>query len=340
MTIITGTTGAYTAKGAYKYGILIFTIFNALSTLSSLMSDYLPAYIESDNLDASSGPGNASIIIDESPHLAYDESAARFQEIELIKLLGGGDVNYAFTARYNNETVVAKIATDKCIFQMDWEIDIFHELNSPPSIPNIPKLKLAIRSIPNPFTDATYLEGLGLSSKVANRFILKRRISVMVMGHLQGRRQPKSIREIRRLMKSLLETIRFAHSRNIIHGDIHGQNYFWDGKRASIFDWNGAFRYEKDKNLIHYPNTAKHLYPPEAWDNKTAVHASVYAFDVYTIGKRLKKLLNKTGVRELKSEDTDRDDKLMALNLVEYLMTPDPYQRPDTNLALSHPFFL
>ena len=136
-----------------------------------------------------------------------------------------------------------------------------------------------------------------------------------------------------------------------------------------MFDWNGAFFFRP--NLpIRYPRTPEHLFPPEAWDNKSAVHASVSSFDVYTIGLLLKRLLkrccnishryfetnhtNTTNIIEpvaaAEAGNTDRDndnnsnnmlddDEILAYNLASYMMTANPFERPDTNQALKHPFF-
>ena len=303
-------------------------------------------------------------------------------DLQLIRLIGNGDVSYGFEARYENRTVIAKIASDNDLYYSDVEIDIFRELKAPPSIPNIPELHLAIRSMPNPFASInnnntdnsnTYLvQDLKLTKSDAKSLVMQQRVSVMVMDLFKNKREPEDLSELRRFMKSLLETMRFVHSRNIMHCDLHELNYFWDGEKAYLFDWNGAFKYAKDKVKIHYPRAPHHLFPPEAWDNVTAVHASVSAFDVYTIGMLLKRYLKSCCGMTLKkfkknrslldandletilrnsSSDNDQphanaplllllDETMVAYDLALYMMTTDPYKRPDTNAALQHYFFV
>jgi serine/threonine protein kinase len=235
--------------------------------------------------------------------LAHSDQAEtkRFrEELELVKLFGKGYVSYAFEAKYQNKTVIAKITSDKFLFYSDLEIGIFEELNAPPTIPNIPQLQMAIRSMPNPFanhladvnkTISFLKKDLGLSRSEAEDLLMKRRISVMVMDLLENHRKPKNLEEIQRLAKSMLETMNFVHSRNIMHCDLHFNNFHWDGERFSLYDWNGGFRYEPDTVMIHYPLMPTHLFPPEAKHNHSAVHTSVYAYDVYTMGRLLKMAL-------------------------------------------------
>ena len=294
------------------------------------------------------------------------------ENLEMVKLIGSGDVSYGFEARYQNRTVVAKVATDKDLYYSDIEIGIFHELNMAPTIPTIPQLQLAIRSMPNPFANhnsinksISYLvDNLGLQKSNAESLVMKRRISVMVMELLKGNRQPKDLEEVQRLMKSLLETMEFVHSRNIMHCDLHNWNYHWDGEKVYLFDWNGAFRYIPNKVWIHYPRAPTHLFPPEAVGNTTAVHTSVYAFDVYSMGRLMKillssccgitfKMLQAASIKAMKEMDepmkttasnTPQDaeyelNAAIAFELAVYMMVSDPYQRPNTTEALQHAFF-
>jgi serine/threonine protein kinase len=322
---------------------------------------------------------------DSSDHTFRDNSdqaeTLLFREnLEIVKLIGSGDVSYAFEARYQNRTAIAKVATDSDLYYSDIEIGIFHELNVAPSIPNIPQLQLAIRSMPNPFANnpsvnssiSYIVDDLGLKQSNAESLVMKRRISVMVMDFLKGNRQPKDLEEVQRLMKSLLETMEFVHSRNIMHCDLHQWNYHWDGGKIYLFDWNGAFRYKPNKVWIHYPRTPKHLFPPEALVNTSAVHTSVYAFDVYSMGILMKKLLSsccgitfkmlqaaaRNAMEEI--EEMDEPTKMattvtfgdntpqeaeyelnaaIAFELATYMMLSDPYQRPNTTEALQHVFF-
>ena len=296
-----------------------------------------------------------------------DQGESRwFQEnLKLRKLVGKGDVSFGFKAKYQNKTIIAKIATDSDLYYSDIEIGVFRELNAAPSIPNIPQLQLAIRSMPNPFasnpkveTSISYLTDLGVKESHAEELVLKRRISVMVMKLLKKKREPKDLLEVQRFMKSLLEAMEFVHSRNIMHCDLHYYNLHWDGEMVYLFDWNGAFRYIPNKVWIHYPRTPKHMFPPEAVHNKSAVHTSVYAFDVYTIGKIMKRLLedccginfemlqkealsvlDEIGNKQKGAVDKAIAEAAVAYELAAYMMHNDPYVRPTTTQALQHAFF-
>lgn len=294
------------------------------------------------------------------------------ENLEIVKLIGSGDVSYGFEARYQNRTAITKVATDEDLYYSDIEIGIFHELNMAPDIPNIPQLQLAIRSMPNPFANSpsvnnsiSYLiDDLGLKKSKAESLVMKRRISIMVMELLKGNRNPKDLEEVQRLMKSLLETMEFVHSRNIMHCDLHQWNYHWDGKKVYLFDWNGAFRYRPNKVWIHYPRAPTYLFPPEAVDNTTAVHTSVYAFDVYSMGRLMKGLLSsccgitfkmlqaaaikaieemdepiKTTTSNTPQESEYELSAAIAFELAAYMMVSDPYQRVNTTEALQHAFF-
>lgn len=279
-----------------------------------------------------------------------DQSQWFEENIELEKLIGNGDVSFAFRANYQNRTVVAKVATDSDLFYSDIEIGIFRELNAAPSIPNIPQLQVAIRSMPNPFDNVPHLvENLGVKASEARELVMKRRISVMVMEDLGKSRLPKDLEEVQRLTKSMLETMEFVHSRNVMHCDLHKYNYHWDGSMVRLFDWNGGFFFHPNLK-IHYPRTPKHLFPPEALHNKQAVHTSVHAFDVYTIGNILKYLLKSCcGIdyemiqREalVKNATKIRSvvDAAAAYELATLMTHEDPYTRPTTTQALQHLFF-
>ena len=128
--------------------------------------------------------------------------------------------------------------SDTDLFYSDLEIDIFRELNRPPTIENIPKLYLAIRSMPNPFAiqnNASYMvDELGMSQMDTDSLLMKRRVSVMAMDMVTASHQPADLPEVKLFIKSLLETIRFTHSRNIMHCDLHRWNYFWDGVKGKV----------------------------------------------------------------------------------------------------------
>ena len=112
---------------------------------------------------------------------------------------------------------------------------------------------------------------------------------------------------------------------------------------------------------------------PERQRNVSAVHTSVYGFDVYSIGLILDIALDYPGVcgdettnASLRTAtgtsssprpnptaaDYTADTTIgtvensssssgctLAHELVTFLLTPDPNQRPDTYAALDHPFF-
>lgn len=284
------------------------------------------------------------------------------EEIELLELLGEGDVSFAFKANYRNKTIAIKIGTDRDLYFSDLEIDFLRVLQTPPTIPTIPKLHFFIRSMTNPYFAASesvrkhMIDDLGVKKSGADWLALKRRISLIGIDLLTGKREPQDVDEVRRFTASMLETLQFAHSRNIIHCDLHNYNYYWDGNKTHFFDWNAAFFYEPNKIPIHHETSAKHLFPPEAQKNKSAVHTSVYAFDVYTAGKLMQRKLdeccdiNKQTVKaELKEADEEKDKnsekvktilvRAEAYEAASFMMLSDPYQRPDAATALRHTFF-
>lgn len=281
---------------------------------------------------------NKSYLRDE-PHAQsadpFGETDADFEDLELIRLIGSGTISFGFVARLHGKKVVAKIASDHGLYYSDIEIDMLRTLNAPPTIDNIPKLQLAVRSMPNPFRDTKYLEGtLGVPHKNAEKLAKRRRVSVQVMDLLSTRSYaPSTIEEVRLFITSMLSTLSFSHSRNIMHCDLHARNYHFDGEMVSLFDWNAAFLYEKDRVLIHYDDEPKQLMPPEAWDNATAVHATVSAFDVYSVGMLLEKQLEKCC-----ADYADSEEVLLAQALAHLMKTPNPYKRPDTNQLLKHAF--
>ena len=350
----------YQPKIVLLYGFLISSFYvvmtNNQDVLKAMGSTGRSFYMDSSMHDRSGCD-------DKALSGTSDKDAIRqFRDkLKLEKLIGNGDVSYGFGVKYQNKEMIAKVATDKDLFYSDIEIGIFEELNKPPSIPNIPQLQLAIRSMPNPFADndanttnpISYLVGLGVDKKNAKKLVMKRRISVMVMEVLKGRRKPEDLEEVQRMMKSMLETMEFVHSRNIMHCDLHDGNYFWDGDKVYMFDWNGGFRYKPGKVKIHYPRTPKHLFPPEAKDDESAVHTSVYAFDMYSIGRIMKiKLKDCCGITfqniqntalevetRKKSRDATTLNGALAYELAAHMMHSDPYQRPNATEALQHVFF-
>jgi serine/threonine protein kinase len=265
-----------------------------------------------------------------------------FNDLKFVRLIGGGTVNWVFEARLDGRTVAAKIASDKFIFYSDIEIDVISILKAHPSISNIPEVQLNIRSMPNPFSNQTFLQNdLGLSDKDAELLASPRRVSVQTMEFLTNKRKPATLQELRIYLQSLLETLDFVHSRNIIHCDLHAGNIHFDGHKVSLFDWNGAFVFEANKVRIHQPHAPIHLFPPEAQNNKSAVHATVSAFDIYTVGLLIKRYC-RSSVISSNSNNTHTDAVLMGLaeDLADRAKTPDPYQRPNASQLLQHSFFI
>mmetsp|Transcript_19378 Transcript_19378/g.44956 ORF Transcript_19378/g.44956 Transcript_19378/m.44956 type:complete len:463 (-) Transcript_19378:246-1634(-) len=346
-----------------------------------------------------------------------NDGVVRFRNgdaLELGKLQGKGGITYAFRALWHSptfqqqhhehehghdhdvhpKTVIAKIDPDGDMMYSHMEVDVFAKLLEAPSIPNIPVVHFAVRSAPNPFWNATHLEEMGVNADRTRRLLKARRVAFLVMECLdtEASKGAETVPEIRKLIRSLLETMQFAHSRNVMHRDLHNSNYFWDGERVSLFDWNMAEVYVPGRVRVHHDNAPEGLFPPEARDNSSAIHTSVHAYDVYTIGKLLRGLAkggccgswedfekdhrryysgknmdkdnknrdekndgsidndterNETNtdqrrLRELQEKDeklASRKERALLYDLAMYMMTPDPYQRPDTTKALWHPFF-
>mmetsp|Transcript_16332 Transcript_16332/g.40945 ORF Transcript_16332/g.40945 Transcript_16332/m.40945 type:complete len:396 (+) Transcript_16332:153-1340(+) len=331
----------------FLYAFLILSFVFTLCNQASLKS--LPSIeVSSFSLNPCNTDETNTIVRETSDQ---DQTKWFEDNLKLERLIGNGDVSFAFRASYKNRTVVAKIATDSDLYYSDIEIGIFRELNAAPSIPNIPQLQVAIRSMPNPFRSVVHLvDNLGVKASEAKALVMKRRISVMVMEDLGENRSPKDLEEVQRLTKSMLETMEFVHSRNIMHCDLHKWNYHWDGTMVRLFDWNGGFFYEPNTVKIHYPRTPKHLFPPEALADKKAIHTSVHAFDIYTIGSILKQLLKSCcGIdfemiqREALDKNSTRIrsvvDAAVAYELATLMTHEDPYTRPTTTQALRHLFF-
>ena len=132
------------------------------------------------------------------------------------------------------------------------------------------------------------------------------------------------------------QTIRILSA--IVHGilcicDLHSYNYYWNGMNVEV------------PTLIHHPRTPTHLFPPEAKYNTSAVHTSVYAFDVYTIGRLLKYHIQDCcditteSLQKRIQSNTATIEEMMVYDLTRLLLEKDPYRRPDTQQALHHPFF-
>jgi serine/threonine protein kinase len=295
------------------------------------------------DINVSIGSSRKSEITLPTNYSDYAVPSFGFEELQLVRLVGKGEVSYGFEAiLQKNRTVMAKIATNRDLFFSNVEIDLLQRLKAPPSTPSIPNLHGAIQSImPNPFRiyNATHLQTtLGILESDANSLLRARKISVIVVDYLRGKQPlPATMSGIRTYMQSLLETLQFAHSRNVMHLDLHVGNIFWDGNTAMLFDWNAGRIFTPG-----IPQKIGNRVAPEAKRNNhdTAVHASVSAFDIYTAGKLLQQRLLKSCCIKPGFDDVAQNDMDLAYNLAEVLMTSDPYLRPDAAMALKHPFFL
>ena len=135
-----------------------------------------------------------------------------------------------------------------------------------------------------------------------------------------------------------------------------------------------AYMNSVNRNTNHHNRNRNIPTTPER--NASAVHTNVYGFDMYSIGLILDIALDYPKVcgnetthttsststvasssrrlRLVESNSTDTtlstttvdtsssslsSECRLAHELVTFLLTPDPYQRPDTNVALNHPFF-
>ena len=132
-------------------------------------------------------------------------------------------------------------------------------------------------------------------------------------------------------------------------------------------------RNDNNTTTNHCNSSSNTTTAPERQRNVSAVHTSVYGFDVYSIGLILDIALDYPGVcgdettnASLRTAtgtsssprpnptaaDYTADTTIgtvensssssgctLAHELVTFLLTPDPNQRPDTYAALDHPFF-
>lgn len=147
---------------------------------------------------------------------------------------------------------------------------------------------------------------------------------------------PTKIHDIRVFMRSLLYTLQFAHSRNVMNRDLWAGNIYFDGKMVKLFDW--------DDGAIYIPNTVKLRVsrtemknPPEGWKNSSALHTKVSSYDIWNVGIVLRELL----IDRNKSSAKDHVDDATASMVLDFLnaaLTSDPYKRPDASELLGHPF--
>ncbi len=266
-----------------------------------------------------------------------------FQDLELFQLAGSGGVSMGFKAKIRGRdgVYIAKITGDSLMRWSDTEIQMFHILNSPPTIPNIPQLELAVKSMPNPYNNRTHLEkDLGLDRNDVKRLMQFKNVSILVMEFLDNHHFPKNVEEIRVFMRSLLYSLQFAHSRNIMLCDLHTGNVYFDGETVKLFDWNGGFFFQPEVVKMHYNFAPHHLMPPEAWNDENAVHVTVSGFDIWSTGLMLEKFLNRTDSSISDSFDDSADEFTESLldDFLKAMLTKDPHKRPDAGKLLQHPF--
>jgi hypothetical protein len=190
-----------------------------------------------------------------------------FDNLELIQLLGHGEASLGFsTARVkgHNDTFIAKIGFhERDLHKADTEIAMFEILNAPPTIPNIPKLSLAINRIPNPYRGQfMYLmRKLGIDRLRSSELAAAREISVITMEYFDGDDcWLETVDVLRVFLKSLLHMFEFTHSRNVMMCDLHQFNIYFDGKTVKIWDWNPVLVFKPDDSVkMDYPgNISSH----------------------------------------------------------------------------------
>lgn len=139
---------------------------------------------------------NATSQMKVHPSLSPVES---FEDLQLVRFLGSGDVSAAFEAHLHGRPVVAKFGQPWDIGYFDVELDIFDRLNAPPTIDNIPKLQMAFRIVRNPFNDTHYLkkELRTTERDVRERLVESRSVSVLVMRLLGEKMKPQTLDEMR-----------------------------------------------------------------------------------------------------------------------------------------------
>jgi serine/threonine protein kinase len=296
-----------------------------------------------DNKSSSSSSSNDTYNASISRFITEDEKI--FQQLEFIEYLGHGQTITAIKCRYQGETYVAKFVGDDDIWWIDFEIDLLRVLNVPPTIPNIPRLELAIQSITNPFLgEHKYLhDTLGVPSKKAKEIAESRRMSFVVTEFvdLSRHHKPRTIRELRIFLRSFFETLAFAHSRRIMHFDLHGGNYHFDGSMVQLIDWNGSFFWEKDKILLiqEHLGFSKRLNPPEGKNNESAVCMYPNSKDIWDVGLLTESLLDTICKKSQNKPDCNRHYESVE-DVIKQMLTDDPYKRPNATDLLQHPFLL
>ena len=274
----------------------------------------------------------------------------KFNDLLIEKYVNKGMVSLGFNAilRSTGQQVFVKItghSTSKPYFEYsDNEVATFKILNKAPTVPTIPKLHWAIRSMPNPFkSQVSYIsESLHIQKNSTASWLGEQElISVQVLERGNHLHVPGTMSEIRAFTKSVLATLRFAHSRNIANVDLYMANCLFDGQEAFLFDWNDAVIVNESGKT---PLRLYQMVPPEAENltvNEIPYHINVWAFDVWTVGKMLRRLLRNccSSLHSMRLHGATSVDMKQAKELVALMLHPDPYQRPSTEQLLKHSFF-
>ena len=254
--------------------------------------------------------------------------------------MGGGDDEY-----------VLKIAGEETLFYTHMEIKAFGIMNQPPTVPNIPKLAWSAEVTRNPYATweyddfEEYFKPRGLSIEDIKWLKNQIEISVEIVENVPhtGLPNKSDLPELSRFMSSLLRALSFAHSHFITNNDIAKRNVRYDKETGTtyLFDWSDMRIYEPHGKT--YLNPFVSMEPPEARDIDLPVHVTVSAFDVYSAGVMLNKIL--CGHTECDNDaavlKSDKNNMLwQAHDLANKLMTQDPFERPSAEDMLNHEFLV